>query len=218
MKNKFIVIATLLMAIQVACMAQQKHDYIDLGLPSGTLWATCNIGANAPEEYGDYFAWGETKPKSNYTWSTLKYCEDNTGYTFSKYNTQSYYGNVDKKTTLDRSDDAAYQNWGSDWCMPTLDQIKELKDKCTWTWTTKNGKNGCEVKGPNGKTLFLPAAGGPYGTSLYFDGSNGYYWSSSLNADLPYCGRALSFSSGGVDPRSWNDRDVGFSVRPVRCR
>jgi hypothetical protein len=130
------------------------HEYVDLGLPSGTLWATCNIGANSPEEYGDYFAWGETSPKSNYKWSTLKYCEDDNGDTYSKYNTDSKYGNVDNKTTLERSDDAATANWGNDWCMPTLAQFQELYDKCTWTWTKKNGKKGYEVKGSNGNTIF----------------------------------------------------------------
>ena len=191
---------------------------VDLGLPSGTLWADRNVGAALPEDYGDYFAWGETTAKSNYTWSTLKYCEDNTGDKFSKYNTQSKYGSVDNKTTLERADDAATANWGSGWCMPTQQQFQELNDNCTWTWTTRNGKNGYEVKGKNGNSIFLPAAGCRGGTSLYDDGSNGRYWSSSLGTDYPDGGRFLSFDSGLVDPDGWLDRSRGFSVRPVRCR
>lgn len=217
MKNKFIVIVTLLMTIQVACMAQQ-HEYVDLGLPSGTLWATCNVGANSPEEYGDYFAWGETSPKTTYSWNNYKYCKDDNGDKFSKYNTQSEYGSVDNKTTLDRSDDAAYQNWGSDWCMPTQAQFQELQYKCSWTWTTKNGINGYEVKGPNGNTIFLPAAGSRYVTDLNGAGSGGLYWSSSLFAGDPSGGRVLYFNSYRVGTGNWDYRRYGGSVRPVRRR
>ncbi len=191
---------------------------VDLGLPSGTLWADRNIGASSPEDYGDYFAWGETTTKSNYEWSTLKYCEDNTGDRFSKYNTQSKYGNVDNKTTLEKSDDAATANWGRDWCMPTQQQLQELKDNCTWIWTTRNGKNGYEVKGKNGNSLFFPAAGYRDGTDLDDAGSNGRYWSSSLDTDYPYDGCRLYFDSGRVYPDGWNTRRYGQSVRPVRCR
>ena len=194
------------------------HPYVDLGLPSGTLWATCNIGANAPEEYGDYFAWGETEPKSDYKWSTLKYCKDKKGERFSKYNTQSKYGSVDNKTTLERSDDAASVNWGSDWCMPTPAQFKELKDNCTWTWTSINGNDGYEVKGPNDNTIFLPVAGYRLGTSLYDDGSYGNFWSSSLYSDGPNGGRYLNFYFDDVIPDDWCSRHYGFSVRPVWCR
>ncbi len=104
---------TLLSKINAEREMETKNYIVDLGLPSGTLWADRNIGASSPEDYGDYFAWGETTTKSNYEWSTLKYCEDNTGDRFSKYNTQSKYGNVDNKTTLEKSDDAATANWGS---------------------------------------------------------------------------------------------------------
>lgn len=194
------------------------HPYVDLGLPSGTLWATTNIGAANPWDYGDYFVWGETTTKSTYAWSTLKYCEDNTGDKFSKYNTQSKYGSVDNKTTLERSDDAAAANWGSDWCMPTQAQFQELKDKCTWTWTTKNGKKGYEVKGKNGNSIFLPAAGYRNGTDLGSACSCGIYWSSSLNTDYPSSGLSLYFDSGEVCPGIWYYRRYGQPVRPVRCR
>lgn len=156
--------------------------------------------------------------KSNYVWASLKYCEGNTGDQFSKYNTKSEYGNVDNKTTLEKSDDAATANWGSDWCMPTQQQFQELKDNCTWTWTTRNGKNGYEVKGKNGNSIFLPAAGYRYGAGLSGAGSDGDYWSSSLDTDYPDGGRGLAFGSGDVDPDDWYRRLYGQSVRPVRCR
>lgn len=191
---------------------------VDLGLPSGTLWADRNVGAALPEDYGDYFAWGETTTKSNFTWSTLKYCEDNNVHKFSKYNTQSKYGSVDNKTTLERADDAATANWGSGWRMPTQQQFQELNDNCTWTWTTRNGKNGYEVKGKNGNSIFLPAAGFRSGTGRYDAGSFGHYWSSSLNTDDPYRGRGLHFCSSYVSPDYGYDRWYGRSVRAVRCR
>ena len=132
MKKKsvtFLVLLTLLVMIEGIANAQ---TFVDLGLPSGTLWADRNVGAALPEDFGDYFAWGETTAKSNYNWSTLKYCEDDTGDKFSKYNTKSEYGIVDNKTTLERSDDAATANWGSDWCMPTPAQFQELYDNCRY--------------------------------------------------------------------------------------
>ena len=98
------------------------HAYVDLGLPSGTLWATCNVGASSPEEYGDYFAWGETEPKNDYNWSTYKYCKGSST-TMTKYCTSSSYGTVDNKTELEPSDDAATVNWGSNWQMPSLEQL-----------------------------------------------------------------------------------------------
>ena len=193
---------------------------VDLGLPSGTLWADRNIGASSPEDYGDYFAWGETTTKSNYDWSTYKYA--NGDYTkITKYCNKSDYGNngyTDSRTTLEKNDDAATANWGSDWCMPTQQQFQELKDNCTWTWTTRNGKNGYEVKGKNGNSLFFPAAGYRDGTDLNGAGSYGNYWSSSLSTDYPYRGRYLYFYSGYVDPDRWDYRLCGQSVRPVRCR
>lgn len=218
MKKKsvtFLVLLTLLVMIDRIANAQ---TYVDLGLPSGTLWADRNVGASSPKDYGDYFAWGETTAKSNYYWSPLKYCEDSYGKKFSKYNTQSKYGSVDNKTALERSDDAATANWGSDWCMPTQQQFQELKDNCTWTWITRNGTKGYEVKGKNGNSIFFPAAGYRYGTDLNDVGSDGNYWSSSLNTDTPDSGCNLYFNSGDVDPDYWGLRPSGQSVRAVRCK
>ena len=136
------------------------RDYVDLGLPSGLKWATMNVGASKPEEYGDYFAWGETEPKKEYSWLNYKFelSTDNNG-PFSKYVTNSSYGTVDNKTVLDPEEDAAHVNWGGSWRMPTEEEWTELRTNCTWTWTTQNGVNGRLVTGPNGKSIFLPAAG-----------------------------------------------------------
>ena len=217
-KTKMLVALTVMMLTVGIADAQQKHDYVDLGLPSGTLWATCNVGANSPEECGDYFAWGETTTKSNYDWSTLKYCEDSTGIKFSKYITRSKYGSVDYKNVLDRSDDAATANWGSDWCMPTQAQFQELYDKCNWTLTFTDGKNGFEVQGPNGNTIFFPAAGERVGTDRNLVGDYGVYWSSSLYASNPLYAWYFCFNIGYADADYRDERYHGRSVRPVRCR
>ncbi|MBQ6167471.1 MAG: hypothetical protein IJK41_08625 [Muribaculaceae bacterium] len=194
-----------------------NHEWVDLGLPSGTLWATCNLGANSPEEYGDYFAWGETEPKDVYNWSTYKWC--NGSYkTLTKYCTNSSYGYngfVDNKTELDPKDDAAYVNWGENWRMPTYDQLEELRTECTWTWTTQNGVNGRLVIGPNGNSFFLPAAGYRYDSSLDDVGSDGGYWSRTLDSRRPYYAYYLYFDSRNV---VWDDlyRYYGHAVRAVR--
>ena len=187
-------------------------EYVDLGL--SVKWATFNVGANKPEDYGDYFAWGETKPTSIYDWSTYKYCNGSSS-TLTKYNDTSSYGTVDNKTVLDAEDDAAAVNWGGSWRMPTDAEMTELREQCTWTWTTQNGVNGYKVTSTkNGNSIFLPAAGYRDGSSLSYAGSNGYYWSSSLNTystSLAYC---LYFSSVSV---AWliDSRYLGHSVRPV---
>ena len=194
-----------------------SHEWVDLGLPSGTLWATCNVGASSPEEYGDYFAWGETAPKAVYNLSTYKWCNGSYN-TLTKYCTSSFYGDngfVDNKTELDPEDDAAYVNWGENWRMPTCDQQTELRTKCTWTWTTQNGVNGRLVTGPNGNTLFLPAAGGRYDSSLDPAGSWGDYWSRTLDSVDPYGAYGVGFESGEVNWYSYY-RGSGVTVRAVR--
>ena len=130
-------------------------EAIDLGLPSGIKWASYNVGATVPEEYGGYYAWGETEEKSNYEWSTYKYC--NGSYTsLTKYCTSSSYGTVDNKTILEPEDDVAHVKWGGSWRMSTLDEIKELDNNGTWTWSTLNGVNGYRVTGPNGNSIIPP--------------------------------------------------------------
>ena len=190
-------------------------EWVDLGLPSGLLWATCNLGATSPEEYGDYFAWGETAPKEVYNWETYKWC-NGTWDTLTKYNFQSYYGAVDNNAELDTADDAAQANWGLSWKMPTKAQQDELHEHCNWQWTTRNGVNGYLGTGPNGKTLFLPAAGYKDGTRLVSESTFGYYWSHSLYYSMSlYAYDQLFFS--GSNP-GWNnqERSFGLSIRPVR--
>ena len=189
-------------------MKHNNHDYVDLGLPSGTLWATCNVGANSPEEYGDYFAWGETAPQDYYYLDTYKLTIDG-GSTFTKYN------GTDGKTTLAPEDDAAAVNWGGKWRMPTDAEWTELRNKCTWKWKTMNGVKGYKVKSKtNGNSIFLPAAGYRFDDYLDHAGYDGYYWSSSLNTDSPYYAWYVDFLSGNVD-RNYNYRYDGLSVRPV---
>ena len=194
------------------------HDWVDLGL--SVKWATCNVGASSPSDYGRYYAWGETSPKSEYDWSTLKYCTDTSGHHFSKYvpSGKSEYwsgdGAPDNRTKLVLSDDAARANWGGTWRMPTDSEWTELHTKCNWKWTSHGGKNGYRVTGPNGNSIFLPAAGSRNGASLYDAGSRGFYWSSSLDTDYPYRAWRVYFSSGGVS-RSGSGRCYGFSVRSV---
>ena len=187
-------------------------DYVDLALPSGTLWATCNVGASKPEEYGDYFAWGETTPKSTYDESTY-FDTDDGGSMFKKY-----YNNGGV-TELQPEDDAATANWGSGWKMPSGDQIKELCNSSYTTseWTQLNGVYGCKVTSKsNGNSIFLPAAGYRWHDELSYAGSYGYYWSSSLSPSNGYRAYHLGFSSGYWDWIDYSGRDDGQSVRAVR--
>ena len=188
-------------------------EAVDLGL--SVKWATFNLGATKPEDYGDYFAWGETQPKTDYSWSTYKF-ELGTDYNgpFSKYVTNSSYGTVDNKTVLEPEDDAAHVNWGGRWRMPTNKEKDELTNKCTWTWTSQNGVNGYEVIGPNGNSIFLPAAGRRSGMNRSYVGALGYFWSSSLDTDTTNGACGVAFNSGDV---YWSGsyRSIGLSVRPV---
>ena len=194
------------------------HEYVDLGLPSGTLWATCNVGASKPEEYGDYFAWGETKPKTTYEWSTNKYCKGSYK-SMTKYCTDSYYGTVDNKTELEPSDDAATANWGSNWQMPSREQCAELINSSytTTTWTILNGGGWKITSKSNGNSIFLPAAGCRAGTSLYDAGSYGGYWSRSLTTSSSDSACSLYIDSSSISTYS-SGRFYGYSVRPVRVR
>ena len=189
----------------------EKYEAVDLGL--SVKWATMNVGANSPEEYGDYFAWGETTPKETYSLETYKWCKGSQ-YTLTKYCNNSGYGTVDNKTVLDPEDDAAHVNWGGTWRIPTDKEYEELVDNCTWIWTTLNGVNGYNVIGSNGNSIFLPAAGYRSYDSLSTDGSRGNYWSSSRYGDqrdayyLYFISRSTNWCS--VYRRTW-----GLSVRAV---
>ncbi len=171
------------------------HDYVDLGL--SVKWATCNVGANKPEEYGDYFAWGETSTKSSYTSDNSK-----------------TYGKTMNDISGNSSYDAATANWGGSWRMPTRAEMQELKDRCTWTWTTQNGVNGYKVKGPNGNSIFLPAVGYRGGSSLNYVGGYGSYWCSTPDESSSYGACILCFYSSDHVMYDYFRYD-GRSVRPV---
>ena len=209
--------ATTVLTVIVTGAAQaDSHEYVDLGLPSGTLWATCNVGANSPEDYGDYFAWGETEPKTTYSWATYKWCNGRDS-TLTKYCDRSAVGTVDNKTELEVADDAAYVNWGSEWRMPSYTQIQELVDNCTSQWTTQNGVTGRKVTGPNGNSLFFPAAGWHYSGGIANIGSFGYYWSRTVCTGSTRWTYVISFYSdnflcGG------HFRCNGYNVRAVRVQ
>ena len=191
---------------------ENGHGYVDLGL--SVKWAICNVGASKPEDYGDHFAWGETTTKSVYGWSTYNWC-NGTSSTLTKYNTSNIYGTVDQKTKLELSDDAARVNWGGKWRMPTYDEFLELREKCTWKWTTQNGVKGYMITN-NGNSIFLPAAGYRYESSLINAGSLGYYWSSSLETGIPYYAWYMELNSIMEEEGSHRgNRSAGRSVRPV---
>ncbi len=179
---------------------------VDLGL--SVKWASWNVGASAPEEYGVYFAWGESEIDWNYFYYDYKWFEDSSSTPYTKYNTE------DNKTTLDLEDDAARANWGGTWRMPTDEEWTELRTNCTWTWTTQNGVNGMLVTATNGNSIFLPAAGYRHMSDFSEVGSTGNYWSSSLAPLSSSVALFVRFDSSYV--RSLNNfRITGHSVRPV---
>ncbi len=201
------------------------HDYVDLGLPSGLLWATCNVGAETPEEYGNYFAWGETQPKDYYDWSTYHYSNGGTSFdnpNLTKYcyiSDYGYNGFTDNLTTLLPEDDAATANWGNGWRMPTSSEMQELFDNTSHTSTTQNGVNGLLFTASNGNSLFLPVAGSRWEGELVYAGNFGYYWSSSLDTRDDYPGYVwegeIHFDLHDRHV-SISTRYVGLSVRAVR--
>ena len=178
------------------------HEYVDLGLPSGLKWATCNVGANKPEDYGDYFAWGEVNTKSEYSPKKYKF-----GFLMTGFLNLITIGGIKKY-------DAARYNWGGKWRIPTKAELQELCDKCTWIWMSQNGVEGYKVTGPNGNSIILPAARYRIWTLLGDAGSYGFYWSSTPNESDSYYAYGLSFNSSthGLD---YYNRYLGQSVRPV---
>ncbi len=191
----------------LSCPDDHHPHLIDLGLPSGTLWSCCNVGASSPEGYGSYYAWGETQTKDVYNWNTYQY-----GY----YN---FDGDDDYSHLVDIGSDiagtpydAATANWGAPWRMPSLAQIQELFNNCSSQWTQQNGVNGRLFTGPNGNSVFLPAAGDRWNGELYGEGSNGLYWSSSLVESTPN----LAYYLYSDYDYYCDFRYVGHTVRPVR--
>ncbi|AEW20588.1 hypothetical protein BFO_2197 [Tannerella forsythia 92A2] len=189
---------------------QPTMEYVDLGL--SVKWATCNLGATKPSDYGHYYAWSETMVKGDYSWDTYKW---------GKGNNITKYNDSDGKTVLDPEDDVATAKLGSPWRMPTKDEINELIGGCTWKWTKKNGVRGHEVKGTNGKTIFLPAAGTRKGFELLYTGESGFYWSASRASNE--INKAFYFDNGYSNIIDDNliharitDRYRGYMVRPVR--
>ena len=175
------------------------YEYVDLGLPSGLKWATCNVGATSPEDYGDYFAWGETSPKAEYT-----------------IENSITYGEQMSDISGNAQYDAATANWGGSWRMPTEAEQRELLINCTMEWTTQNNVNGCRVTGPNGSCIFLPAAGLRHGSSLYDDGSIGYFWSSTpYDDDGSYYASRHYFYYGDEYVHWGDDRYYGLTIRPI---
>ena len=184
-------------------------EAVDLGLPSGTLWATCNVGASSPEEYGGYFAWGETEEKTDYSWETYKWCNGSST-TLTKYCTSSNYGTVDNKTVLELSDDVAHVKWGGDWRMPTEEDIIELILKCSWEIKTINGVKGWLVIGGNGNSIFLTL---------------GNYWTSTLRLKKSWeneekCVQATYLylyakNDGQHHDPLYDPRFRGYKIRPV---
>ena len=186
------------------------HEYVDLGLPSGLKWATCNVGASRPEEYGDYFAWGEVEPKEEYTEENYRHFAVKRGFLGIKRTEYEFIGDDISGTEYD----AARANWGGSWRLPTKAELKELVQNCTWSWTAQGGKRGYKVTGPNGNSIFLPAAGYRCGSSLSRAGGYGSYWSSTpFESDTNYAYRLYCDSSD--QSVYWFYRYYGRSVRPV---
>ena len=183
------------------------YEWVDLGL--SVRWATQNVGASSPSDYGDYFAWGETEPKSSYDWSNCFDCRNKKGTKWGIYK-------IGGKTSItpDSGHDTARANWGGSWRMPTDAELEELCNKCTWTWTSQGGHSGYKVTGPNGNSIFLPAAGWRVGADTVYVGEHGTYRSSSLSLSGSDLARGLYFDSGDHHT-GYSYRSCGLSVRPV---
>ena len=219
----------LLLAFVVACKPEgpnngednpilNGHEYVDLGLPSGTLWATCNVGADTPEDCGDYFAWGDTIPKEMYDWKSYQYATFVDGrYELSKYCTDSYWGFngfVDSLTMLEPVDDAALAQWGVGWRMPTKEDYAELFQNTTYAWTTQNGVEGRLLTGSNGNSIFLPATGFCLEGEPLCPGL-GLYWSSSLQTSSQMSAWSFHFDYEECHVCGTYERSRGQVIRAV---
>ncbi len=188
----------------LTCPDEHHPHMIDLGLPSGTLWACCNVDATTPEGNGGYYAWGETEEKSYYEWDSYIYCD-------GSYGTCHDIGSDIAGTKYD----VAHVKWGGSWVMPSKDQFEELRGNCTFEWTTENGVNGGKISGSNGGTIFLPATGYFWGDDITNGGSRGCYWLSTLNPSNLANAYHMGFYSGGVYLDVQYGRRCGRCVRPV---
>lgn len=235
---KVLVAVVLVMILAVGCKKPKEPEnggnntpaspeFVDLGLPSGTLWATFNVGATTPSEAGYYFAWGETQQKSSYIWLNYKYCANGDSTKLTKYCYDAEYGNngfVDNKKVLEPLDDVATAQWGNDWCTPTYEQWKELM-QCDQEVTLQNGVTGTLFKGTNGKSIFMPRAGMYNHEGLVVSGTHGYYWSSTISEPsfIPLNGEDPAHALGCYQ---WTiicsmgdvERCNGLPVRPVRVK
>ena len=226
MKKRVILLSLVVMGAALALPACNRDEtveptvcWVDLGLPSGLLWAECNLGATKPEEYGDHYAWGETATKIVYNLNTYKYCTDYYNL-LTKYCTDPEYGYngfTDNLTTLQPIDDVATQKLGAGARMPTAGEWRELVANTTSEWTTMNGVNGRKFTAANGKSLFLPAAGERIGSGIYSVGGKGVYWSSILNADYTRYAYAFGFNSNDecMSCYYYYKRCNGLSIRAV---
>lgn len=192
---------------------EASHTYVDLGLPSGTLWATCNVGGNSPSDYGGYYAWGETKEKGVYSWSSYFDSVNGSSVRFHNYSTTA------ATSIVGTTDDVARVQWGPDWQMPTLEQYTELKAYCRWTSTQQDGVAGMLITGRNGNSIFMPRAGNKQGSTAYHVGTNFYYWAGELYCLYDkYAGSSLACymdASGNAFEYYGISRINGFPVRAV---
>lgn len=207
MKRLFITITMTLLAFMAnaqSCPDSNHPHAIDLGLPSGTLWACCNVGADTPVDYGGYYAWGETEEKAQYDWDDYVHYDSSTGGFL-------FLGSDISGTQYD----VAHVMWNNAWAMPSYDQMMELLNKCSCSWTSLNGINGGLFTGPNGNIIFFPSAGYRRFDNLYYSGFYGGYWSSTQDSSDPYYANILGFYCGGTDWYDSCNRSSGISVRPV---
>ncbi len=206
-----------LSAPQTTSSSLQRHEWVDLGL--SVKWATCNLGASSPGDYGEYFSWGELSPKTDYSWQMYRFWSGGSGeddLRFSKYNASPAHGAVDNKTRLEDSDDTARSMWDGQWRIPTRSEWVELFNGCTWTWTSRDGNSGYLLTSKkNGKSIFLPAAGSYFMSSLSQVDSVGQYWSSDLDGlGRSYYGEGIGFDSDNKYLYA-AFRAQGLSIRPV---
>ena len=219
-KKAFVIMVLMLAVVFTTgvCVSQNHngHDYVDLGLPSGTLWATCNLGADTPEGYGSYFAWGETRSKSIYDWDTYKYSNGDTD-SLTKYCNKANSGHngfTDKLTLLQTADDAATAKWGGEWRIPTAEEWMELYQNTTSVWTIQNDVNGRLFTAQIGNTLFLPSAGYRMDDQFIYVGKYGNYWSCALNVAYPIRAWGFNFNSDDYG-KGYSRRSSGQPVRAV---